>query len=34
MALIHSNISHEEFVLINVLKEHDMKVEINNLKIS
>ena len=34
-ALIDSNISHDEFVLINnVLKEYyDMKVEIKNLKI-
>ena len=32
-ALIDSNISFDEFVLINnVLKEYDMKEEINNLK--
>ena len=32
-ALIDSNISHGEFVLINVIKEYDeMKEEINNLK--
>ena len=32
-ALIDSNISLDEFVLINnVLKEYDMKEEINNLK--
>ena len=35
-ALTNSNISHDEFVLINnELKEHDdMKDEINNLKTS
>ena len=32
-ALIDSNIIHNEFFLINVLKEHDdMKGEIKNLK--
>ena len=32
-ALIDSNISFDEFVLINnVLKEYDVKEEINNLK--
>ena len=32
-ALIDSNISHDEFVLINVIKEYDeMKEEIKNLK--
>ena len=32
-ALIESNISHDEFVLINVLKEYDdMKEEIKNSK--
>ena len=32
-ALIDSNIGLDEFVLINsVLKEYDMKEEINNLK--
>ena len=32
-ALINSNISHDEFVLINVLKEYDdMKEEIKNVK--
>ena len=34
-ALIDSNISDDEFVLINVLKEYDdMEEETNNLKIS
>ena len=32
-ALIDSNISHDEFVLINVIKEYDdMKEEIKDLK--
>ena len=32
-ALIDSNISHDEFVLINVIKEYDdMKEEIKNMK--
>ena len=32
-ALIDSNVSHDEFVLINVIKEYDeMKEEIKNLK--
>ena len=32
-ALIDSNISHDEFVLINVIKEcDDMKEEIKNMK--
>ena len=31
-ALIDSNISHDEFVLINVLKEHNMKEEMKDLK--
>ena len=32
-ALIDSNISHDEFVLINVIREYDdMKEEIKNMK--
>ena len=31
-ALIDSNVSHDEFILINVLKEYDVKEEITVLR--